>query len=143
MKYFSYCLLIALWLTSTLVHAERMQVFGDWKVHYALFPTEFLKPEITSLYQITRGRDRALLNISVLDVTGKPVRAEVTGTRKNLLSQKQPLAFREVREGDAVYYLAPVRHTDHELLRFRITVVPPGDGGNVLTFQQTMYWDNP
>ena len=143
MKQFSPWLLIVLWLTSGIARAEQMQPFGDWEVHYSLFPTEFLNPQIASQYQITRGRDRALLNISVLDVNDNPVRAEVAGTITNLLSQQQPLAFREIREGVAVYYLAPVRHTDREVLRFKISIQPPGDGEKVLTFQQTMYWDNP
>ncbi len=143
MKQFSPWLLIVLWLASGIARAEQMQPFGDWEVHYSLFPTEFLNPQIASQYQITRGRDRALLNISVLDVNDNPVRAEVAGTMTNLLSQQQPLAFREIREGVAVYYLAPVRHTDREVLRFKISIQPPGDGEKVLTFQQTMYWDNP
>jgi len=143
MKQFSPWLLIVLWLTSPITRAEQMQAFGDWEVHYALFPTEFLNPQIASQYQVTRGRDRALLNISVLDVNDNPVRAEVAGTMTNLLSQQQSLAFQEILEGVAVYYLAPVRHTDREVLRFRITIRPPGDGEKVLTFQQTMYWDNP
>jgi len=142
MKQFSPWLLIVLWLTSPITRAEQMQAFGDWEVHYSLFPTEFLNPQIASQYQVTRGRDRALLNISVLDVNDNPVRAEVAGTMTNLLSQQQSLAFREILEGVAVYYLAPVRHTDREVLRFRITIRPPGDGEKVLTFQQTMYWDN-
>lgn len=142
MKQFSPWLLIVLWLTSPITRAEQMQAFGDWKVHYSLFQTEFLNPQIASQYQVTRGRDRALLNISVLDVNDNPVRAEVAGTMTNLLSQQQSLAFREILEGVAVYYLAPVRHTDRELLRFRITIRSPGDGEKVLTFQQSMYWDN-
>ena len=142
MKQFSPWLLIVLWLTSPITRAEQMQAFGDWEVHYSLFPTEFLNPQIASQYQVTRGRDRALLNISVLDVNDNPVRAEVAGTMTNLLSQQQSLAFREILEGVAVYYLAPVRHTDREVLRFRITIRPPGDGEKVLTFQQAMYWDN-
>ena len=125
MKQFSPWLLIVLWLISGIARAEQMQPFGDWEGHCSLFPTEFLNPQIASQYQITRGRDRALLNVSVLAVNDNPVPAEVAGTITNLLSQQQPLAFREIREGVAVYYLAPVRHTDREVLRFRITISLP------------------
>ncbi len=60
-----------------------------------------------------------------------------------MFSQQTLLEFREIREGEAVYYLATVKHTDRELLRFQITVVPPGVSKKVLNFKQTMYWDNP
>ena len=130
-------------LASNIVNAEQMKAFGDWEVHYSLFPTAFLSPEIATLYQVTQGRNQGLLNITVLDVDDNPVVAAVAGTMTNLLSQQQPLKFREIREGSAIYYLAQVRHTDREVLRFKITIVPPNDSEKVLTFQQTMYSDDP
>ena len=66
MRQFSFCVLVALSLVSVNAWAEQMAVFGDWEVHYSLIPTEFLTPEIASKYQVIRGSDRALLNISVV-----------------------------------------------------------------------------
>ena len=141
MKHLSGYLLIALLLVSGVARAEQMVVFGDWEVHYSLIPTEFLTPEIANQYQVIRGRDRALHNISVLDQNDKPVRAGIAGEIRNLLSQKTPLKFCEFQEGGAVYYLATVKHMDRELLRFQITIVPTGDTEKVLSFEQTMYWE--
>ncbi|RPH92877.1 MAG: DUF4426 domain-containing protein [Lysobacterales bacterium] len=122
-------------------HAEQLQRLGDWDVHYALIRTSFLKPDIAARHGIVRGPDRALLNISVIGGDGKPVVAGVSGRVRNLLEQDTPLEFQEVREGAAVYYLAEVRHTDREVLRFFIDVAPPDGTAQRLEFQQQMYLD--
>jgi hypothetical protein len=119
--------------------AEQMQRLGDWDVHYILFPTTFLNPEIAASYGITRGADLALLNISVLNDEGTPTRVSIEGTVTNLLGQQQPLGFSETREEDAVYYLASIRYTDREVLRFAIDITPPDGKSQRLEFQQQMY----
>jgi hypothetical protein len=130
-------------LLSAVAHAEQMQQLGNWEVHYVLIPTTFLNKDVAASYQIDRGRDRALVNISVLDEQGNPVIAAVTGRVTNLLGQVQSLDFEEVIEGTAVYYLAEVRHTDREVLRFEVDIVPPDDLKQQLKFQQKVYWDDP
>jgi hypothetical protein len=132
---------LACWLTAAGAAAERMQVIGDYRAHYSLVPTLFLKPDIAASYDIRRARDRALLNVSILDANGAPVRAGVSGTVRNLLEQQQALSFREVVEGSAFYYLAEVRHSDREVLRFAFDIVTPDGQNHRLTFQQQMYWE--
>ncbi len=129
-----------LWITPA-AQAEQVQRLGDWDVHYVLIPTSFLKPEIAARHGIARGRDRAMLNISVLDSDGLPVAVEISGNIRNLLEQVQPLTFIEVREGTAVYYLAEVKHSDREILRLSIEIAPPDGSKQVLQFQQQMFWD--
>jgi len=129
-----------LWITPA-AQAEQVQRLGDWDVHYVLIPTSFLKPEIAARHGIARGRDRAMLNISVLDSDGLPVAVEISGNIRNLLEQVQALTFIEVREGTAVYYLAEVKHSDREILRLSIEIAPPDGSKQVLQFQQQMFWD--
>jgi len=136
------CAAICAGLLSVLAQAEQMQRLGNWEVHYVLIPTTFLNKDIAANYQIDRGRDRALLNISVLDQEGNPAIAEITGRSTNLLGQVQPLDFAEVIEGSAVYYLAEVRHTDREVLRFEVDILPPDNLPQQLKFQQKVYWDD-
>ncbi|NIP14314.1 MAG: DUF4426 domain-containing protein [Pseudomonadales bacterium] len=124
-------------------HGEQRQSFGGWDVHYVVLATGFLKPAIAQSYGITRGRDRALVNVSVLDPTGAARSVAIQGTVKNLLGQLQPLEFREVKEGEAVYYLATVRHTHEEVLRFDISISAPGAPPMQLKFQQKLYWQEP
>jgi hypothetical protein len=121
--------------------AEQFKRLGAWDVHYVVIRTSFLKPEIAARNDIVRGPDRALLNISVIGDDGKPVVATLSGRVRNLLEQETPLEFREVREGEAVYYLAQIRHTDRETLRFYIDIQPPDGTTQRLEFLQQTYQD--
>lgn len=121
--------------------AEQMQKLGAYEVHYVVVPTSFFNPTIAERYDIVRGKDRALMNLSILNADQVPVDALVEGTMTNLLGQQQSLTFTQVREGTAVYYLAPVKYTDRETLRFSVEITVPGERSHQLKFQQQMYWD--
>ena len=129
-------------MTPSNVEAEEA-VLGSVLINPdALFDVAtFLKPEVAADYGVVRGRDRAFINLSVLDPEGTPVPAAVSGTMVNLLSQSEPLRFREVREGEAIYYLAEFKHTDRDTLRFAVDIVAPDGEARQLKFQQRMYWD--
>jgi hypothetical protein len=72
-----------------------------------------------------------------------PRKVKIEGTVKNLLGQLLPLTFREVTEGDAVYYLAAVKHTHEEVLRFEISLSAAEAPPMQLKFQQKLYWEEP
>ncbi len=126
---------------STTAQAEQKQMLGPYEAHYVVVQSTFFNEAIAAKYGIVRGRDRALMNLSFLDESRTPVAATLTGVSKNLLSQEMELEFREVREGSAIYYLAEVRHTDRETLRFRVQVTTPDGKTRELAFQQQMFWD--
>lgn len=129
------CALLAL-----TAQAEQMQQFGPWQFHYIVLPTTFLQASTAERYDIARGDDRALINVSLIHTEHGPTPATVAGTYTNLLSQSRDLTFREVREGDAVYYLAEIKHTDRDILRFALQAVPSGESQALdLSFQQRMY----
>jgi hypothetical protein len=134
------CCLAAVLLVPA-ARAEQLKRLGNWDVHYVVIRTSFLKPEIAARHDIVRGPDRALVNISVIGDDGRPVVASLSGRVRNLLEQDTPLEFQEVREGEAVYYLAQVRHTDREILRFYVDIRPPDGTVQRLEFQQQMYQD--
>ena len=121
--------------------AERMQRLGKFQAHYSLVPTTLLNAGVASRYDISRGRDRALLNVTILDPASGPVRADVSGVVRDLLGQARDIAFRQVVEGEAIYYLAEIRHDDQEVLRFAIDVRTPDGAAHQVTFQQKMYWE--
>lgn len=78
-------------------------------------------PQVAKAYDIKRSGINALINIAVLDnrQAGKPaVTATLTGEARNLLGVRKPLTFREVREGDAIYYLAELRFANEENYTF-------------------------
>jgi hypothetical protein len=136
--------LLVLLLSSLLVipaQAEQKVVFSDYEVHYILLPTTFLKADIADKYNLRRSKDRALVNVSVLDLQGSPVQAEVRGSSENLLGQRQNLTFDEVVEGEAIYYLALLRYADEEFQRVTLNVVLPNGELAEIKFQQKMYWE--
>ena len=99
-------------------------------VHYAALPTLELRPEIARSYSITRSAARGLLNIAVrqaqADGSSRALSATIVGAATNLAGQRQELRLREVREGEAIYYLAEPRIAAGETLDFSLSVLPEG-----------------
>jgi len=124
------------------VQAEQFEQLGRFQAHYSVVPTTLLNPAIATDYGITRARDRALVNIAVIDPESGPVPADVSGTVRDLLSVERTLDFTEVREGEAIYYLTTVEHGDEETLRFFIDVETPDGVSHRLEFQEKLYWEN-
>lgn len=132
-------LLIALFLTLPAV-AERKQTFGELDVHYSVFNSSFLQPEIASAVGLTRSKTIGVLNIAALK-GGQGQPAQVTGTVKNLLGQSSTLNFQRVLEQGAVYYLAEFPLRDREVLNFEVQV-KLGDGTpHTLSFSQEVFPD--
>ena len=102
-------------------HAAQFHAYDRWEIHYIALNTTFLTPKIAAAYGITRGPDRGLVNISILE-DGKAVARPLRGSFRNLLGQTTELRFEEVREGESIYYLAPYRFQDRETLRFELEV---------------------
>jgi len=127
---------------SPAARSEQSKKVGAYNVHYVAFASTFLSPEMARKYNVVRGRNRALINISVLNQDNSPVRAKLNGTVKNLPGQILRLNFEEVVEGDAVYYLAQTRFSDQELMRFSINFVGPDGEENTLKFDQKLYWED-
>ncbi len=126
-------------------HAQQMQKFGAFELHYIVIPTTLLQPEIAQRYGISRGKDRALCNISVIDANGKGVAAAFSGSSQNLLGQRQDLSFRQVIDGDAIYYLATIRHADEETHRINIDAKVAASpttkaASTTLKLTQKLYW---
>lgn len=112
--------------------ASQFERFGDLEVHYIVFNTTDLSPEMAERYGLTRSADLGLINLSgrrvTEDGTTNPVRLELEGSVSNLLGQSQPLEFREIEESGAIYYLESVRFTDRETLRFDVRVTDTETG---------------
>ena len=45
--------------------AEQMKKLGRFEVHYVVVPTTFFSTVIAERYDIVRGKDRAMMNVSV------------------------------------------------------------------------------
>ncbi len=134
-------LIVSLLLVSATASAEQKKELGQWEVHYIVFPTTFLTPEIAKANGLIRSKYNALVNISVLDKTTKvPQRIDISGTARNLIGTTKPLNFKRVIDGEAIYYLAPLSFRHMENYTFSVDI-RRGNTTENLTFKQEMFVD--
>lgn len=105
---------------------ERSKAFDDKVVvHYNLFNSTFLQPEVSSASGLPRDEQQHLLNVAPMQ-DGKPLAdAQVTGSVQNLLGQVSELQFKRISEPGAQYFIAPVDVTSREILMFKLKVTAP------------------
>ena len=125
-------------------HAENSKDFGQYVVHFNALATDQLPARVAREYRITRSKNRGMINITVLRKVlgspGQPVHAfvEVSGT--NLAGQYRRIPVREVREGNAIYYIGEFGVTHEETVRFDVEVRPQGTPDTLqLEFSQDFY----
>jgi len=129
-------------LLSLPANAEQFFEVGDARAHYIVLNTLFLEPEVARQYKIVRGNDRAIVNVSLISAAGSALSANVTGSARNLLGQLQTLEFTEVRENEAVYYIAPITYTNRDTLTFSLQVSAPGLEEGRFQFHKQMFLDS-
>ena len=120
-------LVLTLILLSSFAQAENSKEYADHIVYVNAFPTDSLPPEMTKQYGLKRSKNYALVNVSVMEKgTGSPVgvRSKVVGELKNLMGQSRKLEFREIKEGQAIYYIAQIGVPSRETVNFFIEVRP-------------------
>ncbi|MHB1093768.1 DUF4426 domain-containing protein [Thiobacillus sp.] len=138
-------LLAVLFLCSATVvaHAQIMQEFGQFEIHYNALTTDELQPEVARTYKIERSKTRGILTMSVLkkNKTGvpSPVPAKLSVYATNLTRQLTNVTMREVKEGAAIYYLGEFRIVPPDTLTFRATVEVPGQLKQEITFDQKFF----
>lgn len=133
--------LLAVFWSLTASSAQFVSVDGH-EVHYVLVNTLFLAPEVAHRYSITRAKDRAIVNLSVIGPDGRAREAVLEGSVRNLIGQISELDFELVKDGEAIYYIAPIRFTDQDVLRFNIDVVVADGPSTKVSFQERMWVDS-
>ncbi len=102
--------------------------FGDFVVHFNAMPTDQLTAEIAKTYGIVRSPNRALLTVSIIKkqegTTGSSVGASVAASASNLTGQFKQITIREIREGEAIYYIGEATVANEETLMFNVDVTP-------------------
>ncbi|GAB2671075.1 DUF4426 domain-containing protein [Arenimonas aestuarii] len=121
--------------------ANSMRV-GDLRVYYNALPTTQLTPEVARQYGITRSANRALLNVSVR--RGEPgadvaVPAQVLAVATNLAGQRNGVKMREVRDGEALYYLGEAPINGQDTLTFEIEIIVQGQAPMSAVFRQEFF----
>ncbi len=122
--------ILILSLISLNSYAESSKEFGNYVVHYNAFRSDTISAEVAKQYNLARANNRVLINIAVLEkvmhTTGKPTSSTITGHASNLTGQLKKLKFKEITEGNAIYYLAETKISDGEFLKFDIKILPEG-----------------
>jgi len=118
--------------------------FGDYIVHFNAISTDQLTPEVAKAYNIVRSRNRALLNVSIVKkmegTTGQPVPGAVAALVANDTGQVKDSNIREIREGDAIYYIADFAVSNAETLVFTVDVTPINETSRFsVRFTRTFY----
>lgn len=115
------CLLFAP-LSQANVHS-----IGDITIHYNALSSANIPAEVAAAYNIRRSGRTGIINITVMK-NDKPVIANVFGNGKNLTGQLKELAFKEIREEQAVYYIATFTFSNSEKLSFDLQIQPERKG---------------
>ena len=112
------------------VLAEHSTRVGDFTIQHNAFPAATLSPEIARAYGIQGGKNRGVLNVSVIKdrpgTTGSPVRALVDVDLVDGNSRKGRVPMKEVEAQGAVSYLGEFPIADGQDLEFEIKVRPTG-----------------
>jgi len=106
------------------VYAEKSKDYGDYIVHYNAFTTDVLQADIAKHYNIRRSKNRGMINISVLKKNNNntAVTASVSGTASNLTGQLKSLSIKEIKDGDAIYYISDFSVSNRETLDFSVNI---------------------
>ncbi|MCL1157936.1 DUF4426 domain-containing protein [Shewanella inventionis] len=125
-----------------LAHAEQKQQVGNFDIHYMALNSTFITPEVAKTYGIERSGYNGLVNITVLNTNlkGNPaVAVEISGIANNLIDARITLDFKEIREGDAIYYIAEVPFRDDQEVNFDIAIKYANQLNTSLKFKQKFY----
>jgi len=114
------------------------------RMYHSLFNSKLLDKKAATSLDLVRANDVATLTIALtkpLDKgqfsLGKP--GLLKAHTLNVRGQRKDLEFTAVNEGEITYYIAQVRHSKDEVLRFFI-IAGFDDGARVSTkFNQRMY----
>ncbi|OEY66476.1 DUF4426 domain-containing protein [Marinobacter sp. X15-166B] len=128
--------------------AAEVVDFGAHQVHYSVFPSTFLSPEVAAANNLNRSRAIGIVNVSVMqknELGGlQTVPAQMEGRVINDIQQVRFLAFRRIKEGDAIYFIAEFQYREAELLTFQITARPTGSNAELpVRFAHTLYNEKP
>lgn len=112
-------------------------------IHFNVFNSSFLTPEIAKQYGLKRSKYHSMLNLAVHEkgaTQDKPIPVLLQGTITNIVQQQRALEFIEIQEGSAIYYLSDFRVTDDDLLTFDIKIRTNADSpGYDLQFKRRVF----
>ena len=119
--------------------------FGPYTVHYSVFNSTMIQPEIANAHKLKRANNLAYINIAVVEnndnnASNYGIAVKITGQARNLLQQQQQLQFIAIEEQNATYYLSSLYHNNEDIYHFDITIVTDEQTpAETFTFTKTLY----
>lgn len=108
--------------TITLAQNNTSYEIDEHIIYYNVFNSTIIPAEVAQAYNLVRAKDRVYVNVALVKKSGgNGIAANITGSHRNLMQQKIPLEFIEIKEATATYYLAPIRFNNEEILHIDIT----------------------
>lgn len=125
---FTRCVLMLCLLMAVPSYAQQSEMFGDYELFYSVVNTTFLEPSVAATYNIKRGKKTAIVNLAVRQqqAVGSEPRPMLLQGKTWDLMQQQTLEFQEIREGEAIYYIAQFGFINEEWRFFEIDFRPEG-----------------
>lgn len=120
---------------------ESMISVDGYTVHFSAQNTDSLPPEVARQYNIVRSKNRAMLNVTIIDEEQKSsATGKVTVKTVNLTGQLKNVQMRKIQEQEAIYYIGEVPVANSETLVFDISVLPDGREDPIeLRFKRQFY----
>jgi hypothetical protein len=104
--------------------AEQKIEFDGYELHYIVLNSTEIPAQIADTYNLSRSGKQAFINLSVLQQTldgyGIATSADIKARQRSLLGQTSNITLREIKEGEAIYYIGSFRIFDQETLWFDI-----------------------
>lgn len=122
--------------------AEQVLAQDGYRLHYMAMVTEELSPEVAKSYAITRSRKQGILVLNLQHESAPQISlpSKTNGRIRNLIGQERLDELREVREQDAIYWIASFNFSHLETMRFEFQVLPAGSDSVLdLKFNQQFY----
>lgn len=118
---------VVLALSTTAVQALQAVEFDEYIIHYNAFMADMLDPRVAKAHGIQRSQNRGVLTVAIQRKPGHvpaDVPAQVKAQARTHNQQLRPMEVREIRDGQAIYYLADFPVRNEEVLDFEVNVQP-------------------
>jgi len=126
-------------LVPAALYAAQYQQFGEVRVYYNSIRSTLIPEQVATLHGVVRADNQALINIAI-KTDSVPAQARLSGFSTNLINQTRRLAFIEVQEQSAIYYLANATVGKNEILRFTVNIEIDNHADPILLkFEQAFY----
>ncbi|MEO6076253.1 MAG: DUF4426 domain-containing protein [Dokdonella sp.] len=118
---------------------DQMRRVGDFEIYYSAIPINQLPEQISKRYNLQRGPDAAMLQVTVrknANGSDKAIAATISGTAKSLAAKPVVLNFVEHADADAPIYIAEFTLTPPDTLVYTLHVSAQGLADQEITFQR-------